>query len=138
MENEVRSRNEKDPEFLETAETVFDESIVSYNSGIDQLSNYLCENILSKIKHNAKEYKRDKYDILGLQYFMNIKIINYISRWHIMNSIRDENKYSITDSGWIMYESFSENLNSLSKKLPMSLFNKCWPALVYKLSMVSL
>lgn len=55
-----------------------------------------------------------------------------------MNSILDENKYSITDSGWIMYESFSENLNSLSKKLPVSLFNKCWPALVYKLSTVSL
>lgn len=54
-----------------------------------------------------------------------------------MNSIQNENKYSITDSGWMMYESVSENLTALSEKLPVSLFNKCWPALVYKLSMVS-
>lgn len=63
LENKVRTRNDNDPEFFQTEESVFDESIASYNSGIDKLSNSLCESILSKIKHNAKEYKRDKYDI---------------------------------------------------------------------------
>lgn len=58
-------------------------------------------------------------------------------RWHIMSSLNDENKYSITDSGWIMYESLTENLITLNKSLPMSLFNKCWPMLATKLSVVS-
>lgn len=54
-----------------------------------------------------------------------------------MSSITDESKYSITDSGWIMYETFTENLNTLNKSIPISLFNKCWPILASKLSTVS-
>lgn len=53
-----------------------------------------------------------------------------------MDSLPDENKYSITNSGWIMYEKFTESLNTLNKKLPISLFNKCWPVLATKLSQV--
>lgn len=55
-----------------------------------------------------------------------------------MNSLIDENKYSITDSSWIMYETFTENLNTLNKLFPTSLFNKCWPILANKMSTVSL
>lgn len=55
-----------------------------------------------------------------------------------MNSLTDENKYSITDSGWNMYETFTENLNTLNKNLPISLFNKCWPVLATKFSTVSI
>lgn len=55
-----------------------------------------------------------------------------------MNSLIDENKYSITDSSWIMYETFTENLNTLNKLFPTSLFNKCWPILGNKMSTVSL
>lgn len=54
-----------------------------------------------------------------------------------MDSLIDENKYSITDSGWMMYETFTENLNTLNKSLPTSLFNKCWPILATKISTVS-
>lgn len=54
-----------------------------------------------------------------------------------MNSLTDENKYSITDSGWNMYETFTENLNTLNKNLPISLFNKCWPVLATLFSTVS-
>lgn len=54
-----------------------------------------------------------------------------------MDSLTDENKYSITDSGWMMYETFTENLNTLNKSLPTSLFNKCWPILATKMSTVS-
>jgi len=54
-----------------------------------------------------------------------------------MDSLVDENKYSITDSGWMMYETLTENLNTLNKSLPTSLFNKCWPILATKMSMVS-
>jgi hypothetical protein len=54
-----------------------------------------------------------------------------------MSSITDESKYSITDSGWIMYETFTKNLNTLNKSIPISLFNKCWPILASKLSTVS-
>lgn len=54
-----------------------------------------------------------------------------------MESLVDENKYSITDSGWMMYETFTENLNTLNKSLPTSLFNKCWPILATKMSTVS-
>lgn len=54
-----------------------------------------------------------------------------------MNSLTDESKYSITDSGWNMYETFTENLNTLNKNLPISLFNKCWPVLATKFSTVS-
>lgn len=54
-----------------------------------------------------------------------------------MNSLKDDSKYSITDSGWVMYESLTENLNTLHKTLPISLFNKCWPMLATKFSTVS-
>lgn len=63
--------------------------------------------------------------------------LNYIFRWHTMTSIMDENKYSITNSGWIMYETFTENLHTLNKSVPISLFNKCWPILANKFSTVS-
>lgn len=53
-----------------------------------------------------------------------------------MNSVSNENKYSITDSGWVMYESFTENMNTLNKKLPITLFNKCWPTLASTFSTV--
>lgn len=54
-----------------------------------------------------------------------------------MSSITDENKYSITDSGWVMYETFCKILSTLNKNLPSSLFDKCWPILADKLSTVS-
>lgn len=54
-----------------------------------------------------------------------------------MNCLNDDSKYSITDSGWIMYNSLTENLNTLNKTLPISLFNKCWPMLATKFSTVS-
>lgn len=54
-----------------------------------------------------------------------------------MDSLIDENKYSITDSGWMMYETLTENLNTINKNLPTSLFNKCWPILATKMSTVS-
>ncbi|XP_060856696.1 RAD50-interacting protein 1 [Metopolophium dirhodum] len=115
LENEVRSRSESEfTEVLETADTVFDDSIRLYNLGIDSLLNCLTENIMTKVKYISKQYKRD--------------------RWHIMDSLIDENKYSITDSGWVMYETFTENLNTLNKSLPTSLFNKCWPILATKMS----
>ncbi|XP_060843962.1 RAD50-interacting protein 1 [Rhopalosiphum padi] len=115
LENEVRSRSESEfIEILETADTVFDDSIRLYNLGIDRLLNCLTENIMTKVKYISKQYKRDK--------------------WHIMESLVDENKYSITDSGWMMYETFTENLNTLNKSLPISLFNKCWPILATKMS----
>lgn len=61
LENEVRSRSESEnTELLETAETVFDETIKSYNLGIDHLLNKECDNIMTKVKRCAKEYKRDK------------------------------------------------------------------------------
>lgn len=53
-----------------------------------------------------------------------------------MATLTDENKYSITNSGWIMYETFTENLHTLSKSIPLSLFNKCWPILASRLSTV--
>lgn len=53
-----------------------------------------------------------------------------------MDSLPDENKYSITNSGWIMYEKFTESLNTLNKNLPISLFNKCWPVLATNFSKV--
>lgn len=115
LENEVRSRSESEfTEVLDTADTVFDDSIRLYNLGIDNLLNCLTENIMTKVKYISKQYKRD--------------------RWHIMESLVDENKYSITDSGWMMYETFTENLNTLNKSLPTSLFNKCWPILATKMS----
>ncbi|XP_022164709.1 RAD50-interacting protein 1 [Myzus persicae] len=115
LENEVRSRSESEfTEVLETADTVFDDSIRLYNLGIDHLLNCLTENIMTKIKYISKQYKRD--------------------RWHIMETLIDENKYSITDSGWVMYETLTENLNTLNKSLPTSLFNKCWPIFATKMS----
>jgi len=57
----VRSRSESEfTEILETADTVFDDSIRLYNSGIDHLLNYLTENIMTKVRYNSKQYKRDK------------------------------------------------------------------------------
>ncbi|XP_025419598.1 RAD50-interacting protein 1 isoform X2 [Sipha flava] len=115
LEIEVRTRSESErTDVLETAETVFDDSIRSYNLSIDNLLNIQCEDIMTEVKRSAKQYKRDK--------------------WHIMSSITDESKYSITDSGWIMYETFTKNLNTLNKSIPISLFNKCWPILASKLS----
>jgi len=69
---------------------------------------------------------------------VNLIIRHIFFRWHIMESLVDENKYSITDSGWMMYETFTENLNTLNKSLPISLFNKCWPILATKMSTVSI
>lgn len=61
LENEVRNRSEcENTELLETAETVFDDSIQLYNLGIDLLLNKECDNIMTKVKRCAKEYKRDK------------------------------------------------------------------------------
>lgn len=61
MENEVRNRSESEnTHILDTAETAFDDSISSFNVRIDQLLNRLCEIIMAKIKHDAKQYKRDK------------------------------------------------------------------------------
>jgi len=55
-----------------------------------------------------------------------------------MNSLTDENKYSITNSGWIFYETFSKHLSTLNENLPISVFNKCWPKLAIKLSTVGI
>jgi hypothetical protein len=61
LENEVRSRSESEfIEILETADTVFDDSIRLYNLGIDRLLNCLTENIMTKVKYISKQYKRDK------------------------------------------------------------------------------
>lgn len=68
---------------------------------------------------------------------INVIYIKYVYRWHIMETLIDENKYSITDSGWVMYETLTENLNTLNKSLPTSLFNKCWPIFATKMSTVS-
>lgn len=51
-------------------------------------------------------------------------------------NLSDENKYCITESGWIVYELFADSLNTLNKLLPTSLLNRCWPILVAKLSTV--
>lgn len=61
LEIEVRTRSESErTDVLETAETVFDDSIRSYNSGMDNLLNILCEDVMTKVKRSAKQYKRDK------------------------------------------------------------------------------
>lgn len=61
MENEVRSRSESEHiEILETSETVFDDIIKLYNLGMDHLLNVLCDDIMTKVKRSAKQYKRDK------------------------------------------------------------------------------
>jgi len=61
LDNELRNRSEcENIDLLETDETVFDDSIRSYNLGIDHLLNILCDDIMSKVKRVAKEYKRDK------------------------------------------------------------------------------
>lgn len=61
MENEVRSRSECErTEVLETAETVFDDTIRMYNMGIDRLLDSLCEEIMANVKRCSKHYKRDK------------------------------------------------------------------------------
>ncbi|XP_050438401.1 RAD50-interacting protein 1 isoform X2 [Adelges cooleyi] len=115
LETEVRNRSESEhTEILENADTVFDETIRLYYVEIDSLLEELCGNVLIKVKRSAKNYKRD--------------------RWHIMSSLSDNTKYSITDSGWVMYETFAENLDLLSKNLPIALFNKSWPILSTKLS----
>lgn len=45
---------------LDTAETVFDETIKSYDSEIIIFSNYLCDDAVNKIKRLGKQYKKDK------------------------------------------------------------------------------
>lgn len=61
LENEVRSRSESEfTEVLDTADTVFDDSIRLYNLGIDNLLNCLTENIMTKVKYISKQYKRDR------------------------------------------------------------------------------
>lgn len=61
MENEVKRRSESESTvMIETSDTVFDDTIKLYNSGIDRLLNSLCDNIMTKVKRSAKEYKRDK------------------------------------------------------------------------------
>lgn len=51
-------------------------------------------------------------------------------------NLSNENKFCITESGWIVFELFTENLNTLNKTLPVSLFNRCWPILVTKFATV--
>lgn len=61
LDNEVRNRSECEfIEILEIADTVFDESIRSYNLEIDKLLNCLSENIMTKVKLISKQYKRDR------------------------------------------------------------------------------
>jgi hypothetical protein len=65
LEIEVRTRSESErTDVLETAETVFDDSIRSYNLSIDNLLNIQCEDIMTEVKRSAKQYKRDKYAYL--------------------------------------------------------------------------
>lgn len=45
---------------LDTAETVFDETIKSYDSEIDIFSNYFCEDTMTKVKRLGKQYKKDE------------------------------------------------------------------------------
>lgn len=47
-------------EVPETAETVFDDSTRSYTLEIEHLLGILCDNIMSEVKQNAKQYKSDK------------------------------------------------------------------------------
>lgn len=54
-----------------------------------------------------------------------------------MNQLTDTNRYIITNSGWLMYETFTESLNTLNRNLPISLFNKIWPVITDKFAMVS-
>lgn len=54
-----------------------------------------------------------------------------------MNQLTDMTKYSITDSGWLMYEQFTESLNTLNTNLPISVFNKIWPVITDKFATVS-
>lgn len=62
LDNEVRTRSEcEHTVLLETAETVFDETIKSYKLEIEHLLKNLCDDIMIKVKRSAKEYKRDKY-----------------------------------------------------------------------------
>ncbi|VVC45233.1 Hypothetical protein CINCED_3A025352 [Cinara cedri] len=108
LQNEYKSPTE----LLETTETVFDDTIKSYDLEINILLNYLCDDIMNKIKRHGKQYKKDN--------------------WHIMSELTDTNRYIITDSGWLMYETFTESLNTLNRNLPISLFNKLWPVITDK------
>lgn len=61
LENELKVKNENlHTDVFENSETVFDDSIQSYNLGIEHLLDIQCDDIMAKIKRSSKLYKRDK------------------------------------------------------------------------------